>query len=152
MILPIHFFSSNFNKNWTNLDEIFFLFRAAFSYLNELYLKHFKLRFFAYKLYLFISGMKDNFEHESKQKICGLCSRKASKYFICFSELYLGSSMYFMHYLIYKKQGLDHIGICLKFRVRCILKVKYFDQGHLNSISLLVSRALKCLFSACQIC
>ena len=54
--------------------------------------------------------------------------------------------------LIYKKQGLDHIGICLKFRVRCILKVKYFDQGHLNSISLLVSRALKCLFSACQIC
>ena len=36
--------------------------------------------------------------------------------------------------IMYKKQGLDHIGICLKFRVRGTLKVKYFDQGHLNSI------------------
>ena len=56
-------------------------------------LKHCKVRVFTNKLYPFISGMKDNFEHESKQKkICGLCSRKASKYFIWFSELYLDSS------------------------------------------------------------
>ena len=92
---------------------MFFLFRSAIPCLNELYLKHFKMNFLTNKFYPFISGMKDNFEHESKQKNIWFIFKESKKIFYLVQWAVSGQ---FMHN-VQKARG----KICRKFRRSNIL-------------------------------